>query len=149
MMRFALFVLVLLPLSTGRGDESELDPSIFDGTGRETRPADPSESGGEAGGEPEKEPSSDPRNPGPPESPAEPETSESPMEGGGAVPEASPTPEDVGSATAPAPEENEAMANEGTPIPAAPSESRSRAGETFRPSERIPPGQAVDFPWDI
>jgi hypothetical protein len=125
----------------------ELDPSIFDGTGREqgeppeetepsVLPSVPAEGTGERGEEADSEGPA-----GVEEAVDEDETEETSIseEDGAAGLEEEEGPgaeEEVGEDTEPP----------GTPA-ALPSESR--AGERVESTEKIMPGQAVDFPWDI
>ncbi len=119
--------------------QEELDTSIFDGTGRELEKVDPQKPGA---GSPET-----------PVAPAETEAasaSAAEPEAESASPPEPAMPEEIvlpGSEGA----EVEELENPGEEpgIPAASGGSKSRAGETVESTEKIPTGQAVDFPWDM
>ena len=122
-----------------------LDPSIFDGTGREQEAAPPEESGGSAVTE----------MPDAGTDEAAPPASAPGMESEAGEPAALPPaptsePEEI---VLPGSEEtDEASAPEVLDEPGIPSGSGagpSRAGEQVESSEKIAPGQAVDYPWDI
>lgn len=121
--------------------EGVLDPSIFDGTGRELEKAEPQTPAASAPEQKEKEPSAGP---------------EENAETGSQAPAAVPIPEGEGTMTEPpreivlpgteSPNEEES-APPGTPANS--SAQESRAGERVESTEKIAPGQAVDFPWDM
>lgn len=143
---------LLLALSWGlpcllTSQETDLDPSIFDGTGTRTEEEapEPDSPGVPEGGEDateveplEAEASASGTAPSEPESPA---------------PRVTPPeePQDVpkGNEEAPPEEmpEEEEVAGPGSPAPAA--SQQSRAGEQVTTTDRIAPGQAVDLPWDL
>lgn len=137
----SLGLMVILQVSLA---EDVLDPSIFDGTGRVQReaspeteaaaPSSPAEDG-ETRGEEEVVPPGDEAGMG--------------EEGGG--PEEVVLPEEepgtVGGEDAEADEEiAEDAPSSGGPAAVM---TESRAGERVESSEKIAPGQAVDFPWDM
>jgi len=114
--------------------ETDLDPSIFDGTGKEVEKAEPPQASSEgestdAGPAPEPQSETSPVMEREPEEALEEEPREIRLPAGTETEEELDT-EDVG-------------------IPAAPGGQKSRAGETVNSTEKIAPGQAVDFPWDM
>ncbi|MDF3128186.1 hypothetical protein P0Y35_03145 [Kiritimatiellaeota bacterium B1221] len=123
-------------LSLALQAQEELDTSIFDGTGRELEKVEP------------REPA-----PGSPE--AETESAEAGEAGGPSVDSEIETPVPAESdempreIVLPGGEEAEALEETAAGIPAASGGSKSRAGETVESTEKIPTGQAVDFPWDM
>jgi len=154
----SLLLLALLLLLPAR---AQIDPSIFDGSGRppagEQPPPPPSGQSGNGGGE---TPESSPENGGAEEGegeawiPASPETIpggeeegeagqvDTPPAGGeGGDEEGTPEmPGMEGELVAPLPPETEEPPDPGP---------GGRATEVFQPTERIPADQSVDFPWDI
>ncbi|MGA0369924.1 MAG: hypothetical protein ACO3N7_10800 [Kiritimatiellia bacterium] len=122
-----LFLAVAITFSLP-AQEAPLDPSIFDGTGKEkeSTEAPPPPPAGKEVEEADSPPS-------PPPVPA----AES---GEPSAPEEIVLPELEG---------EETDVDEPPGIPAASGGGRSRATETVESTEKIAPGQAVDFPWDM
>ena len=161
MIRITWFCL-MLSLAFLQAQETELDPSIFDGTGSGTDSGHPPPPGA---GEPERESgpesatsstdpsaepgeaSTDPLLPVPEEPEGEasqPAASQDPAE---EVEEASEEPAGPESLEEEIPEELEGSSSSvGSP---ASGQGESRAGEQVETSTRILPGQAVDVPWDM
>jgi hypothetical protein len=130
----------LLIFLQAQAQEGVLDPSIFDGTGREMEKTEPQKPAASVPEQAESEPGTGPQ-----------ETEET----GSQAPPGGPTPEAEG--TTEAPREivlpgTESPAEEETAPPGTPANSsaqESRAGERVESTEKIVPGQAVDFPWDM
>ncbi len=133
--------LVWLLLGVG-GAEEGLDPSIFDGSEGE-KGVEGLPTPGSMGGEGEAAVKGEGEEKGPVLPPSAGGAAEEvPEEGGtdgGAEEQGPVVPPSAGGAAEEIPEEGGMDGGE----------EGGRAGETFRPSERIPPEQAVDLPWDM
>lgn len=139
-MKKVLFCFFLL-IAFCRAQEETLDPSIFDGTGRETEKKDPEKSSSGS--------------PGPTSTPApaaREENANTPAveaaEEGTPVPQET-EPEEIILPGSGSEEEAETESEAPPGVPAAQGGGKSRAGETVDSTEKIQTGQAVDFPWDM
>ena len=133
-----LLILGLLIAISVQAQEAELDPSIFDGTGRELEKVEKINPPAGAPTSPSSETEEVPAPPGP--SIASEETFEVAAEA--EAPREIVLPGTEG-------EKPEEKPEEETGNPAAKGSGKSRAGETVDSTEKIQPGQAVDFPWDM
>jgi len=135
--------LILLTRLSLSAQEGVIDPSIFDGTGKKSVPAEAEAlpSGQTAAEEIDSEkPSAEPE-----------ETSEAPLPSEEEAEEKE-LPEEKGGDSSSEEEETEgeAEALESPPgVPSGVGGGESRAGEKVKSTEKIAPGQAVDYPWDM
>lgn len=142
MKTFWLPTLILLTSLFLYAQEDVVDPSIFDGTGKNSAPAEP-EALPSGQTVPEEIDSEEP--------PAEPEeNSETPLTSEEEAEEKE-LPEEKGGDPSSEEEETEGEeAPESPPgVPSRVGGGESRAGETVKTTEKIAPGQAVDYPWDM
>lgn len=133
----ALFVICALTLLGENAQTDVVDPSIFDGSDKDTEKSEPS---------PEPPPNQTPPNE---------ETDET--EGAAASASEEVPPREIKLPDSPL-QETEAEKERGAPedevenppgVPAGSGSGESRAGDRIESTEKIPPGQAVDFPWDM
>ncbi|WFB34868.1 hypothetical protein P3T73_11930 [Kiritimatiellota bacterium B12222] len=128
-----------------RAQEETLDPSIFDGTGRDQEIAEPAEEGSSS-----EERAPEKMSPDETESAAaESGTELPPAEKLEPMPTETPEPVEISLPGSESEEEEEGTEGLHPAGPAGAGTAPSRAGERVESTEKIAPGHAVDYPWDI